>query len=566
MRRQKRRRKMKYAENNRISHRQLYRQILLTFLAPFLLCLNGKGGLLGLSGAVGIILAVIFLLLYSFFYLRSTYGYADMLRSFGKVRAVIFGDFFLIYLVMAGAYLLNLIGRIIPVWLIFGISEKWLLLFAVSVCACGMEKGLQKRGRMAEVTGGSFLGAILLLLILCAGQGKAEYITELFREEAFSVQTSIRSAYRYLCFFSGISLLPFVMKDVEKRGSAGKTVIGGILTVSGIMICVLVLLPAVLGWRRVQSETWPVLSLLAGADLPGNVLARFDVLWMGFLLYGLLFTIGSVFYYGERILTSAHIGTGKYWLPVAVYAAAIIEIDGVTVADLFEIYLAKIFVPGLLLILIYLFLRSRQKQIKKVATFGCIFLALVLICSGCAGIEPEKRMYPLALGIDVSGNDFVISYGMPDLPEATGQGKEEENTDRSVLTLRGRDFDEIQQLYDRSQNRYLDIGHLEVIIMGNEMLESGRWEMFLNYLKAEPLAGEDIYLFRTGDPEAVLKWDSGGASIGDYLTGLLENRVPAQQKEGVTLRQVYHQWYQGGTLLSLPKITLVDGELEVFLE
>ena len=85
---------MKYAENNRISHRQLYRQILLTFLAPFLLCLNGKGGLLGLSGVMGIILAVIFLLLYSFFYLRSTYGYADMIRSFGKAGAVIFGGLF----------------------------------------------------------------------------------------------------------------------------------------------------------------------------------------------------------------------------------------------------------------------------------------------------------------------------------------------------------------------------------------------------------------------------------------------------------------------------------------
>ena len=102
--------------------------------------------------------------------------------------------------------------------------------------------------------------------------------------------------------------------------------------------------------------------------------------------------------------------------------------------------------------------------------------------------------------------------------------------------------------------------------MGNEPMESGRWEAFLNYLKMEPLAGENIYLFRTEDPEAVLKWDSGGASIGDYLTGLLENRVPAQQKEGVTLRQVYHQWYQDGALLSLPQITLVDGELEVFLE
>lgn len=555
---------MKYAENNRISHRQLYRQILLTFLAPFLLCLNGKGGLLGLSGAVGIILAVIFLLLYSFFYLRSTYGYADMLRSFGKVRAVIFGDFFLIYLVMTGAYLLNLIGRIIPVWLIFGISEKWLLLFAVSVCACGMEKGLQKRGRMAEVTGGSFLGAILLLLILCAGQGKAEYITELFREEAFSVQTSIRSAYRYLCFFSGISLLPFVMKDVEKRGSAGKTVIGGILTVSGIMICVLVLLPAVLGWRRVQSETWPVLSLLAGADLPGNVLARFDVLWMGFLLYGLLFTIGSVFYYGERILTSAHIGTGKYWLPVAVYAAAIIEIDGVTVADLFEIYLAKIFVPGLLLILIYLFLRSRQKQIKKVATLGCIFLALVLICSGCAGIEPEKRMYPLALGVEQSENGWKFIYGLPELPSAEGQEKEE--TGNSALAITGVDFETIEKIYDRSQEKYLDMGHLQVLILKNDLTQSDRWSELLSYLEKEPLIGENVYVFRTENLTELMDWNKEGTSIGEYLPGLLENRIPDQEKNGTTLRQVYHQWYENGTLPGIPEIILQNGEIQVYLE
>lgn len=254
---------MKYAENNRISHRQLYRQILLTFLAPFLLCLNGKGGLWGCP-CDGNYSGSIFLLLYSFFYLRSTYGNADMIRSFGKAGAVIFGGFFLIYLVMAGAYLLNLIGRIIPVWLIFGISEKWLLLFAVLVCAYGMEKGMPEKRQDGRSYRRDFSWGYPAFAGTVCGQGKTEYITELFLEESFSIETSIRSAYRYLCFFSGISLLPFVMKDVEKRGSAGKTVIWGILTVSGVMICVLLLLPAVLGWRRVQSETWPVLSLLQG--------------------------------------------------------------------------------------------------------------------------------------------------------------------------------------------------------------------------------------------------------------------------------------------------------------
>ena len=34
---------MRFAENNRISHRQLFRQIILVFLAPFLLCLFKNG-------------------------------------------------------------------------------------------------------------------------------------------------------------------------------------------------------------------------------------------------------------------------------------------------------------------------------------------------------------------------------------------------------------------------------------------------------------------------------------------------------------------------------------------
>ena len=38
---------MRFAENNRISHRQLYRQMILALLAPFMLCVFGKGGMNG---------------------------------------------------------------------------------------------------------------------------------------------------------------------------------------------------------------------------------------------------------------------------------------------------------------------------------------------------------------------------------------------------------------------------------------------------------------------------------------------------------------------------------------
>ena len=78
------------------------------------------------------------------------------------------------------------------------------------------------------------------------------------------------------------------------------------------------LLPAVLGYDRVAAESYPVLPLLAGADLPGNVLARFDILWMGFLLYSLLFAIGSLLYYGNQIIGKSHPGRGRFWLPALV--------------------------------------------------------------------------------------------------------------------------------------------------------------------------------------------------------------------------------------------------------
>ena len=46
---------MKFAENNRISHRQLYRQMILGLLAPFLLCIPGRNGMNGLSAVLGIV-------------------------------------------------------------------------------------------------------------------------------------------------------------------------------------------------------------------------------------------------------------------------------------------------------------------------------------------------------------------------------------------------------------------------------------------------------------------------------------------------------------------------------
>lgn len=553
---------MDYADNNRISHRQLYRQMVLAFLAPTLLCLPGRGQILGAAGIIGTMLAGVFLILYSFFLRRLVPWYSDPVKMLGPIAGRLTGLFFLSYVILANGYLLSLTGKLVPSVLVTGIPGTVIIFFTVFICSFGTCKGMQRRGRMAEVSGGVLLGGILLMLLLCMGQIRIAYLKEM--PVLFSGQDTLKSFYGVLCAFSGIALLPFMLRDVEKRSTVGKTVVVGILTLAGLLAGILLLLPAVLGWDRLQQESYPVLPLLAGADLPGNVLARFDVLWMGFLLYSLLFAVGSLFHYGHQILIRSHMGKGRWWLPAAVFAAAVINTDGKGIEAVFGSYLGYVFVPGLILIQGGMLLNRKKKRQKKV--IGCLCVAFLLFLSGCAAIEPEKRMYPLALGVNTSEEGFSLIYGTPDLPKATGQEKEEEEKESSVLSVTGRDFVQIREKYDQSQEKYLDMSHIQVILMGNQLVESGRWTEFLTYLDQDPFVGENVYVFQTENPSAVLAWDSGGTSIGEYLTGLLENRLPDQQKKGMTLRQVYHQWYKNGTLPALPAILLENEEIRVYLE
>lgn len=272
--------------------------------------------------------------------------------------------------------------------------------------------------------------------------------------------------------------------------------------------------------------------------------------------------MGSLFYYGYQITEKCHLGTAKYWLAILIFGLSLVEVPGMDVVIFYRNYLRSIFVPGLLLIQMAILFHGQKKKIRKMTTVVLLICALTL--SGCAGIEPEKRMYPLALGVEQSENGWKFIYGLPELPSAEGQEKEE--TGNSALAITGVDFETIEKIYDRSQEKYLDMGHLQVLILKNDLTQSDRWSELLSYLEKEPLIGENVYVFRTENLTELMDWNKEGTSIGEYLPGLLENRIPDQEKNGTTLRQVYHQWYENGTLPGIPEIILQNGEIQVYLE
>lgn len=600
---------MKFAENNRISQRQLYRQIVIAFIAPFLLCLFRGRRNQGLSGLTGTLLAVAVFLFYVIFLIRLGYAFANPCKTAGKILGRLMGIFYLVYCILGAAFLLDLLGEIVSVSLGTGVQKVWLCVIALIVCSLGTHRGIQRRGRIGEVSGGLVLVAVVLMLLLSAGQGRWEYFQEMLWNSEFSGRRILQSGYYVICAFSGLSLLPFLLEHVEKKGnsgnvkSIGKTVVLAVVTLGVLLILAELLLPAVFGWGRLRYENYPILPLLAGADLPGNVLARFDVLWMGFLLYSLLFSVGSFLHYGHLIVEKTGLGTGRVWIGLLVFVAMVTEIRGIRIRDYFEMYLGCIFVPGMLIIQIIFFIMGKKRWKKKAelsnrkkrnrAGWGknsiniarqrkaaeglnlgnyvrrCSVVVIILgislfTLSGCGGVEPEKRMYPLALGADIEDRKFQLTYGVPDLPKATGQEKNGEDQGNAAPSVSGDSFQEIEQLYSRTQEKYLDMGHLEILVLGQSLLDGGRWEQVLEYLKQEPTIGENVYVFRSSNAAEAVGWGSPQeTSLGEYLLGLLENNPDGSPSQAVTLRELYHEMYDRGALPALPDLIIQGEELEV---
>lgn len=87
---------MRFAENNRISHRQLFRQIILVFPAPFLLCLFKNGAMLGISAMAGTAAAAVVLSFYVIWLIRLTPVYGELSKRTGSFTVRFIGLFFCI--------------------------------------------------------------------------------------------------------------------------------------------------------------------------------------------------------------------------------------------------------------------------------------------------------------------------------------------------------------------------------------------------------------------------------------------------------------------------------------
>lgn len=192
----------------------------------------------------------------------------------------------------------------------------------------------------------------------------------------------------------------------------------------------------------------------------------------------------------------------------------------------------------------------------------CILIVAILMLTGCAGVEPERRAFPLVISIDYLEDQYLVSFGMANLPEQTGQQKSDPEADAGLVRVyKGANMDDVVKQYNKSQEYYLDWGHVQVAIFGSGILKNQQaLQQMLGVLEDNVLIGENTYAFSAENPEEIMKVNGTSVeSLSNYLVGIYKNRPVSREKEMLTLKQMFYAWHNEDKTLIPPEIVLEGG-------
>ena len=197
-------------------------------------------------------------------------------------------------------------------------------------------------------------------------------------------------------------------------------------------------------------------------------------------------------------------------------------------------------------------------------------LLLFLFCSvillgGCQLKELEEREFPLAVSFDLSNQEeieAIFTFSDVALVTQLDMSIESEETDQ-LPKLTGETMDDILQLHYRSSDKYLDLGHVQAIILGKDLISNqDKFKEILLYLENNEVFARNVLLFIADEStDEVMKVNGITVnSLGEYLGEIYKNNPYLVKKESVTLGDLLNYWHNGEERLTIPIISIADGK------
>ena len=288
-----------FADNRRISRRQLARQLLLGLAGAFLLTMPQIPDMRGWSGILGLTAGTLLIWIYLFFLVRTAATARSLRERTGRFWYGAAAALYLSYFVMSGGYLVRMTSDMISSSLLPDYSSWTIGALFILAALLGTGGELQRRARLGEVCCVPVVGGLFLLILLAAFQIEPAAVVSWDMPAAAEV---LKSTYHVFCAFSIVGVLPFLMHCVERPQSSVKYLFastGAAAVLTGGAMAVIWLL---FGIRGTGWKEFPLTALVAAVNFPGGFLDRFDAVWMIFLIFSLLYSCGTILYYSQHLV------------------------------------------------------------------------------------------------------------------------------------------------------------------------------------------------------------------------------------------------------------------------
>ena len=350
-----------FADNDRISLRQMKRQMVISFLGVLLLFQSGDTAAGGIHAILGLILGTLLLLVYLFLLVRTADVYGNLEEYLGAAGKWAVTAVYLSFLILGGSVLLEKTVRVIQSCLLASLPQPVIGGMFLAAAFLGMGQNIQRRGRLAELCYPWILGFFAVLLLLAALHIRYPGLVNMGTVQLGRISGE---TVKVLTAGTALCLLPFSLVRVRPQKKNFAVLRRGVWILLLFTLGAAGILIGVYGWEGVRKLEYPILNLMTGTGIPGGFLGRFDIIWLAVLLFALLFSMGSLLFYGGRICgrEAAANCRVRLILAAAIWLGSFLKWDEAALSDFYFRLLRDIYLPVLLVIALLTVWAKRRFQ------------------------------------------------------------------------------------------------------------------------------------------------------------------------------------------------------------
>ena len=469
-----------FAENGKISYRQLRRLYVFNLLGVGTLVIPTEIALLGKYGFVaitlGFVMEVLFLAAISKikkWYLKS--------KTAGLVIYV--------YEVLLGAFLAWVFVDLIRYSLI---PDEWfavVLIVILFISAYALSGGVECRARTYEIV---FWFILVPLALMMAFALKDMHLKYFEIHDEMNIKNILYGAY--VVFATSTSLFNIIFLEGYDPKRIKRSVGFSIITAYVIMMLLYAVLLGNFGKYALAEIKYPAVVLMSNVSIKGSFFKRTDALMLAVWFFTLFSILNMTLFYGMELLERiTQKRSKKAHIAVTIaptFAAAVIMEYGDGILKKYIEFLMKAGIPVMI-----------------------AFVAIMLV-SGCSAVELEERCFPMLAGIDKKDGQYEFYYSIDNATEPVYADGIEEAVNECESGL----------------SKTADTNHLKVLLIGNELYDDeNSYAKLIQYLKDSSKFPRNTYVCAVDDINKTFE------NMGDYYEQLLEKQ---EREEGLCLTTV----------------------------